>query len=125
MPARYQSCSTVARCRRPRRSIWGLVTDVVSGDTLIERAVALADRLGSRPKAGVAAAKRAVYEGGSLPLPAGLRLESAEFASALGSAEAIELMRAYVAETKRTGELPAYDRTALEQALERGRMDTG
>ena len=88
----------------------------------IERAVAVAERLGSRPKLGIAAAKRAVYEGGSLPLPAGLRLERAEFIAALGSPDAIELMSAYIAETERTGELPGYDRATLEQALERGRI---
>jgi enoyl-CoA hydratase len=109
----------------PQALAVGLVAEVVSADALIDRAVAVAERLGSRPKAGVAAAKRAVYEGGSLPLPAGLRLESAEFVAALGSADAIELMRAYVAETERTGELPAYTRPALKQALERGHIDAG
>jgi enoyl-CoA hydratase len=109
----------------PQAVALGLVSEVVSAHALIDRAVEVAERLGSRPKAGVAAAKRAVYEGGSLPLPAGLRLESAEFVAALGSADAIELMRAYVAETERTGELPAYNRPALEQALERGRIETG
>lgn len=101
----------------------GLVTEVVDGDGLLERAITVAERLGRRANAGVAAAKRAIYEGGSLPLQAGLRLESAEFAAALGSAEAITSMRAYVTETERTGELPAYDRAALEQALERGRIE--
>jgi enoyl-CoA hydratase/carnithine racemase len=100
----------------------GLVSELVSGGDLIERAVALAERFGSRTKAAVAAAKRAVYEGGSLPLPAGLRLERAEFLGAFGRPEAVALMRDYVAETERTGELPLYDLAALARALDRGRM---
>jgi enoyl-CoA hydratase/carnithine racemase len=103
----------------------GLVSDVVPGAELLERALALAERLGRRPKLAVAAAKRAVYEAGSLPLPAGLRRERAEFLATLGSAEAIEAMSGYVAQTERTGELPAYDRATLERALERGRIDAG
>jgi enoyl-CoA hydratase len=101
----------------------GLVSEVVAGGELIDRAVALANRLGSRPKLAVAAAKRAVYEGGSLPLPAGLRLERAEFVAALGSPDAIAAMSAYVSGTERTGELPAYDRATLERAVERGRIE--
>ena len=87
--------------------------------------MAVAERLGSRPKLAVAAAKRAVYEGGSLPLSAGLRLERAEFIATLGSADAIAAMNAYVAQTERSGELAAYDRATLERALERGRIEEG
>lgn len=101
----------------------GLVSEVLPGAELLDRALAVAGRLGSRPKLAVAAAKRSIYEGGSLPLPAGLRLERAEFISALGSAEAIELMSAYVAATERTGELPLYDRSTLERSVERGHLD--
>jgi enoyl-CoA hydratase/carnithine racemase len=103
----------------------GLVSEVVPAADLIERAMGLAERLGSRAKAAVAAAKRAVYEGGSLPLPAGLRLERAEFLGAFGQPDAVALMSDYVAETERTGELPLYDRDALARALERGRMQEG
>jgi enoyl-CoA hydratase len=90
----------------------GLVDEVVAGDEVVERAVAVAERLGSRPKLAIGACKRAVYEGGSLPLPAGLRLERAEFLAALGSREAEQAMDAYLAEFERTGELPGYDRAA-------------
>jgi enoyl-CoA hydratase/carnithine racemase len=103
----------------------GLVSELVSGSELIERAVAVADRLGSRRKLAVAAAKRAVYDGGSAPLPTGLRLERAEFIAALASEEASALMSAYIAETERTGQLPLYDRATLERALERGRIQAG
>ncbi|MCL4288009.1 MAG: enoyl-CoA hydratase/isomerase family protein, partial [Thermoleophilia bacterium] len=89
---------------------------------LLERALALAARLGSRPKAAIAAVKRAVHLGGSQPLPAGLRLERAEFMAALTSEPAERAMAAYVERLERTGELPCYDRDALQRALERGRF---
>jgi enoyl-CoA hydratase len=100
----------------------GLVDEVAPGDEVVERAVAVAERLGSRPKLAIGACKRAVYEGGSLPLPAGLRLERAEFLAALSTHEAGQAMAAYVAEFERTGELPGYDRAAMERALGAGRF---
>jgi enoyl-CoA hydratase/carnithine racemase len=100
----------------------GLVDRVVEPEALVDQAVAEAGRLGSRVKAAVAASKRAVYEGGSMTLAAGLRLERAEFMSALVSAEAREAMRAYVEAIERTGELPVYDRERLGAALGHGRF---
>jgi enoyl-CoA hydratase len=100
----------------------GLVDEVVPPDELLDRAVALAARLGRRPKGAIAAVKRSVYEGGSLPLADGLRLERAQFMAAIGAAEADSAMAAYVDATERTGELPLYDREALERALDAGRF---
>jgi enoyl-CoA hydratase len=100
----------------------GIVEEVVAPAELLERAVAVAARLGSRPKAAVAAAKRAVYEGGSLPLADGLRLERAEFLATAGTPEAEQAMAAYVEGLERTGELPGYDREAMERALRDGRF---
>jgi enoyl-CoA hydratase len=100
----------------------GLVDELVAADSVLERALALADRLGRRSKLAIAACKRAVYEGGSLPLPAGLRVERAEFLAALGTHEAQEAMQAYLDALRDTGELPGYDRAALERALEAGRF---
>jgi enoyl-CoA hydratase/carnithine racemase len=100
----------------------GLVSEVVAGEQLRGRAVAVAEYLGRRPKLAVAASKRAVYEGGSRPLPEGLRLEAAEFAATLGSPDAIAAMTAYVERTNSTGVLPAYDRPVLERALAEGRF---
>jgi enoyl-CoA hydratase len=100
----------------------GLVDRIVEPGDLIDQAVAEAGRLGSRVKAAVASSKRAVYEGGSMTLAAGLRLERAEFMSGLVSAEAREAMRAYVDAIERTGELPIYDRDSLAAALDRGRF---
>jgi enoyl-CoA hydratase/carnithine racemase len=70
----------------------------------------------------VAACKRAVYEGGSMTLADGLRLERAAFMSTLASPEAVAAMRAYVEATERTGDLPGYDPAVLDAALERGRF---
>jgi enoyl-CoA hydratase len=100
----------------------GLVDEVVPPAELLERAVALGERLGSRPKGAVGAAKRAVYEGGSLPLADGLRLERAEFLAALGTRDAEDAMATYLAELERTGELPGYDRDRVERALAEGRF---
>jgi enoyl-CoA hydratase/carnithine racemase len=100
----------------------GLVDEVVAPGRVVDRAVEIARRLGSRPRDAIAASKRAVYEGGSLPLADGLRVERAEFLAALGSAEAREAMAAYVEALERTGDLPAYDREAIERALEAGRF---
>lgn len=100
----------------------GLVDEVVEQADVVARAVAMAQRLGARAKTAVAASKRAVYEGGSLPLPAGLRLERAEFLAALGTPEARAAMQAYVDELDRTGELPGYSDDALDRALDAGRF---
>ena len=100
----------------------GVVDEVVPPEEVLERAVALATRLGRRAKAGVAGVKRAVYRGGSLPLGAGLRLERAEFMAALVTSEAEQAMARYVEASERTGDLPLYDDEARERALERGRF---
>jgi enoyl-CoA hydratase len=100
----------------------GLVDEVVLPAELLDRSIALAERLGSRPKAAVAACKRAVYEGGSLSLADGLRLERAEFLAGLGTPEAKEAMAAYVDRLERTGELPGYDPEVMERALVEGRF---
>jgi enoyl-CoA hydratase/carnithine racemase len=103
----------------------GWVDEVVDADRLIERATAIAERFGRRPKAAIAACKRAVYEGGSLPLPDGLRVERAEFLAALGTREAEDLMQTYLDALEATGELPLYDAPSRERALEAGRFVAG
>jgi len=89
---------------------------------VVDRAIAVARRLGSRPKAGVAACKRAVYEGGSLPLPDGLRVERSEFVATIATRDSKSAMAAYLDAFERTGELPAYDPAARERALAAGRF---
>jgi enoyl-CoA hydratase/carnithine racemase len=93
---------------------FGLVDRVVPPGELLETALAEGRRLGTRPKATIAAAKRAIYEGGSLPLTDGLRLEASQFMAAVTTPEAIGAMEAYVHQLERTGELPLYDRETVE-----------
>jgi enoyl-CoA hydratase/carnithine racemase len=101
----------------------GMVDELAEPVDLLLTAVAQAERLSARAKAAVGATKRAVYFGGSLPLPDGLRIERAEFLSALATDDARAAMRAYVDATERTGELPGYDSAALDAALGRGRFE--
>jgi enoyl-CoA hydratase/carnithine racemase len=101
----------------------GMVHRVVEPDELLAVAVATAERLARRPKAAVAGCKRAVLEGGSLPLAAGLRMEQSEFLATLGSDPARRAMAAYVEHIERTGEIPAYDRDARERLLDGSFVD--
>jgi enoyl-CoA hydratase/carnithine racemase len=100
----------------------GLVDELVSREAVVERAIAIADRLAGRAKAAVAACKRAVYEGGSRSLPAGLLVERSEFLATLGTPDAEAAMAAYQEQLQRTGELPGYERETLERALQSGRF---
>jgi enoyl-CoA hydratase len=100
----------------------GLVDEVVAAEELLERAVTLGEHLGRRSRGAIAACKRAVYEGGSLPLPDGLRVERAEFLATLTTREAQDAMAAYLSGLERSGELPAYDPATMERALDTGRF---
>ena len=101
----------------------GMIDEVVTAEELVERALAIAARLGARPKVAVAASKRAVYEGGAEPLADGLRLERAEFLAALGTEEAKSAMAAYLEGFEQSGELPGYDPALRERALQAGRFE--
>ena len=98
----------------------GYVDEVVAADELIDRAVALGDRLAQRLKLTVAAVKRSAYIGGSLGLEDGLRVENAEFLSTLASPGAQEAMLAYMRRTEEIGDLPLYDPPTYERTLEAG-----
>lgn len=98
----------------------GYIDEVVPPDELIDRAVALGDRLAQRLKPTVAAVKRSVYIGGSLGLEDGLHLESAEFLSTLASPGAQDAMLAYMQRADATGDLPLYDSTTYDKTLEAG-----
>lgn len=96
----------------------GMVHRVVEPDELLAVAVETAQRLARRSKAAVAGVKRAVLEGGSLPLAAGLRLEQSEFLATLGSDPSRRAMGAYIEQIERTGEIPAYDEALRERLLD-------
>jgi enoyl-CoA hydratase/carnithine racemase len=95
----------------------GLVNRVLAPDTLLDEALAAAQRLARRPRVAVAAAKRSVYEGGSATLRQGLHIESANFMATMSSPAAAKGMRAYVDGLRETGELPGYDLAARERLL--------
>src|SRR5215208_855078 len=98
----------------------GYVDEVVPPDELIDRAVALADRLAQRLKLTVAAVKRAAYIGGSLGPEEGLHVANAEFLSTLASPGAQAAMLAYMKRTDEMGDLPLYDRPTYDHTLEAG-----
>lgn len=100
----------------------GLVDEVVPPGELIERAMAHAQYLGSRSRDSVAAIKRAVYFGGSMPLDEGLHLENAEFIAIAPTKNAQSLMVGYQERTARDGDLPLYQPAVYEQALNQGRF---
>lgn len=95
----------------------GLVHHTVPAERLMEEATAIAGRLSRRSKPAVRAIKRAVNEGGSLPFPAGMRIERAGFLATAASQPAMRAMRAYVEFLEREGEVPAYDEGARERLL--------
>jgi enoyl-CoA hydratase/carnithine racemase len=100
----------------------GLIDEVVPADALLDRALELAEYLGSRPRDPVAAIKRAVYLGGSMTLDEGLHLERTEFITIAPSATAQSLMVGYLDRTARDGDLPLYAPAIYDEALADGRF---
>ena len=101
----------------------GLINRVIPHDALLASAIEAAQRLARRPRVAVAAAKRAVYEGGSMELSKGLHVERAAFMQTLTSAAAERGMQAYVDGLAATGELPAYDPAAREALIDGSYVD--
>ncbi|MBA5689115.1 enoyl-CoA hydratase/isomerase family protein [Rugamonas apoptosis] len=98
----------------------GLVDEVVAPEALMERALALANYLGARPRDGIRAIKRAVYVGGSMSLEDGLHVERTEFMSALSGDNSQALMLEYMERTEHEGDLPLYQPAIFDQALHHG-----
>ena len=100
----------------------GLVDEVVPAEALLDRALALAGYLGSRPRASIAAIKRAVYLGGSMTLDEGLHLERTEFIYIAPSDTAQSRLVGYLDRTARDGDLPLYEPAVYDEALAKGRF---
>ncbi len=83
----------------------GLVHRVVAPGELAGEAAATAERLARRSPETVAALKRAVYDGASRPMDAGLHTERAAFLSVTARPAAVRAMRAYVEELERLGDV--------------------
>jgi enoyl-CoA hydratase len=91
----------------------GLVNRVVPSGELLAQATATAERMARRAPASVAAAKRAVREGSTMPLPAGLATERKWFLASGSRPASLRGMRAYVDQVEREG-VPWRDPEALE-----------
>ena len=93
----------------------GLVHEVVPHDELLETACATAAQLAMRYKPAVSVIKRAVLEGGSMPLKDGLQVEQAGVLTMFGHPKVQAAMAAYVAFIEENKSLPAYDADARQQ----------
>lgn len=100
----------------------GYIDEVVPPEELLERAVARAQYLGSRPRGAREAIKRSVYLGGSDTLEEGMHVENTEFLKVLPTAEAQQLMLGYLAQADRIGDLPFYNPDTLAKTLATGRF---
>lgn len=97
----------------PEAAEIGLIHRVVPAPELAADARATAERMSRRSPASVSALKRAVYEGGSLPLESGLHRERALFLSVSGAPAVRRALAAYV-DGLETGVGPAWaDESAL------------
>ncbi|SUA72727.1 Probable enoyl-CoA hydratase echA8 [Nocardia otitidiscaviarum] len=95
----------------------GLVNRLVDPDRLLAEALDTARRLARRSPVAVAAVKRAVHEGGSAGLEAGLHVERAGFLAAASQPQTRDAMRAYLADVRRN-EAAGKDLTAfIEERL--------
>ncbi len=81
----------------------GLVHRVVAGRDLAGEALASAERLARRAPLSIAAAKRAVLDGATRPLPAGLAEERKWFMATVSQPAARRAMRAYTQRTHAAG----------------------
>jgi len=75
----------------------GLITRACHPHRLMPEAIAFAKRIAAQPPLAVAAIRKAIYEGMSMPLVDGLALESRLFSELVKSDDALRLMKEYVA----------------------------
>jgi enoyl-CoA hydratase len=101
----------------------GVVHAVLPHEGLLEEVLRLAEPLSHRFKPAVAAIKRAIHEGGSLPLDQGLLVEHAQFMAMMGTDAAKRAMEAYQQRFEEIGVVPAYDSTSRQQLDDGGLVD--
>jgi enoyl-CoA hydratase len=120
-PARALEMMLEGRTLAPREAQEvGLVHHVVDADALLDRAGETASRLARRSPVAVAALKRAVYEGGSMPLGAGLHVERAGFLAASSAPPAKRAMQAYVEQVRRLGDIAPWQARETMAAWQEG-----
>jgi enoyl-CoA hydratase/carnithine racemase len=93
----------------------GVVHAVFPHGRLLDEVIELAEPLSHRFKPAVAAVKRAVLEGGSLPLDDGLLVEHAQFMAMMGTDAAKGAMESYQKRFDEIGTVPAYDSVSRKQ----------
>jgi enoyl-CoA hydratase len=98
----------------------GAIDEIVPADQLVERAVERAANLAARPVGAIGAVKRAVNVGGNLSMNEGLHLEATEFLAALPGSDAQTIMKRYLRDTARNGELALYQSGGYAAALRDG-----
>jgi enoyl-CoA hydratase len=104
----------------PREAVeLGLAHRMVSAEDLLREAWATAERLARRAPHATALAKRAVYEGGSKSIRAGLHIEQSAYLSTTVAPPPIRAMRAYLADIEKEGS-PALADAARRQPWSEG-----
>lgn len=103
----------------------GLVNRVIPSGRLLDTAIETGERLARRAPMSVEALKRAVYQGSSSPLPAGLALERKWFMAAVSQPESRRAMRTFAEELERNGSSPWTDDETLSAWREGERADLG
>jgi enoyl-CoA hydratase/carnithine racemase len=99
-----------------REAEWlGVVHAVFPHERLLDEVMELSEPLSHRFKPAVAAIKRAIHEGGSLPLDEGLLVEHAQFMAMIGTEAAQRAMQAYQQRFEEIGTVPAYDSASRQQ----------
>lgn len=98
----------------------GVIDEIVPSADLIARSVERATHLAARTPQAIAAVKRAVNVGASLPMAEGLHLERTEFLASLPQRPAQEIMLSYLRDTANRGELPLYQPGGYAAALQQG-----
>ncbi|MBN8527658.1 MAG: enoyl-CoA hydratase/isomerase family protein [Caulobacterales bacterium] len=98
----------------------GAVDAVAPRDQVMAKALALAAHFATRHKASIGAIKRAVYLGGSLPLPDALQMEAREFMGLDMAPEGQRRMLAYEVDTSTLGDLPLYVGDIYARSIESG-----
>jgi enoyl-CoA hydratase len=103
------------RTLSPREALdYGLVQAVVPRDQIEEAAVRMGERLAHRSPEAIRSLKRAVYEGGSRPLPQGLAVERKWFMVSSATNSSKEKMAAMHRQVEADGGSPWVTAEALE-----------
>jgi enoyl-CoA hydratase len=103
----------------------GLVNRVIPSGRLLDAAIETGERLSRRAPMSVEGLKRAVYQGSSSPLPAGLAIERKWFMAAVSQPEAVRAMRTFAEELEETGHSPWTNDESLARWREGERADLG